>query len=50
MSARNMSKNDLWIAAAALDSKAILLTTDNDFEHLHNQFITVEIIDIAKYY
>lgn len=50
MSARNMGKNDLWIAAAALGSNAILLTTDNDFEHLHNQFITVEIIDITKYY
>lgn len=50
MSARNMGKNDLWIAASAMASKAILLTTDNDFDHLHNQFITIEIIDIAKFY
>lgn len=32
--ARNMGKNDLWIAAAARASGATLLTTDTDFEHL----------------
>ncbi|MCG8424386.1 MAG: PIN domain-containing protein [Proteobacteria bacterium] len=32
--ARNMSKNDVWIAASAKASGAVLLTTDRDFEHL----------------
>ncbi|MGB1242260.1 MAG: PIN domain-containing protein [Chitinophagales bacterium] len=34
LSARNMGKNDIWIAATALALKAELLTTDKDFEHL----------------
>ena len=29
-----MSKNDVWIAASAKASGAVLLTTDRDFEHL----------------
>lgn len=32
--ARPMGKNDLWIAATAHASDAILLTTDTDFDHL----------------
>ena len=34
MSARNMGKNDLWIAATALYLDMELHTTDNDFDHL----------------
>lgn len=34
MSARNMGKNDMWIAATALAASATLLTTDQDFGHL----------------
>lgn len=34
MSARNMGKNDLWIAATALDLDLPLHTADNDFDHL----------------
>ena len=34
MSARNMGKNDLWIAATALYFDMDLHTTDNDFDHL----------------
>ena len=34
MSARNMGKNDLWIAATALDLEMPLHTADNDFDHL----------------
>ncbi len=34
MSARNMGKNDLWIAATALYFDMELHTTDNDFDHL----------------
>jgi tRNA(fMet)-specific endonuclease VapC len=36
MSARNMGKNDLWIAATALYYDIELRTTDNDFDHLIN--------------
>jgi len=34
MSARNMGKNDLWIAATALYFDMDLHSTDNDFDHL----------------
>jgi len=34
--ARNMGKNDLWIAAATKATGATLLTTDTDFDHLHS--------------
>jgi tRNA(fMet)-specific endonuclease VapC len=33
-SARNMGKNDLWIAATALYFDMDLYTADNDFDHL----------------
>jgi tRNA(fMet)-specific endonuclease VapC len=45
MSARNMGKNDLWIAATASVLKAKLMTLDNDFDHLNNVFIEIEKID-----
>lgn len=34
ISARNMGKNDLWIAATASITNTTLLTTDSDFDHL----------------
>ena len=34
MSARNMHKNDLWLAATALYFDVELHTADNDFDHL----------------
>lgn len=34
LSARNMGKNDIWIAATALYLNMELHTTDNDFNHL----------------
>ena len=40
-SSRNMGKNDLWIAATAKVADATLITTDGDFDHLHNQCIQV---------
>jgi len=43
--ARNMGKNDLWIAASARAAGAILLTTDRDFEHLTPDLLQVETID-----
>lgn len=45
-SARNMGKNDLWIAATASVLEARLLTTDNDFNHLHDEFLAVAKIDL----
>ena len=36
MTARNMGKNDLWIAATAVYYDIELHTTDNDFDHLVN--------------
>ena len=44
--ARNMGKNDIWIGATASVLEATLLTTDNDFNHLHKEFLTVARIDL----
>lgn len=41
-SPRNMGKNDLWIAATAFAVEATVVTTDGDFDHLHNTFFTVQ--------
>ncbi|MBK9016619.1 MAG: PIN domain-containing protein [Saprospiraceae bacterium] len=49
MSARNMGKNDLWIAATAHATQATLLTTDMDFNHLDGVFFDLERIDIQQY-
>ena len=40
-SARNMGKNDLWIAATTYVSGAELVTTDNDFGHLASVWFNV---------
>jgi tRNA(fMet)-specific endonuclease VapC len=40
-----MGKNDLWIAATASVLKAILLTTDHDFDHLDKVLVEVVYID-----
>lgn len=47
-SARNMGKNDLWIAATASVLNATLLTTDSDFDHLDNEFLSVAKIDLKQ--
>jgi tRNA(fMet)-specific endonuclease VapC len=47
MSARNMGKNDLWIAATASIVNVTLLTTDMDFDHLNGVFLPVIYIDPA---
>ena len=39
-----LGKNDLWIAATAVVTEATLLTSDGDFDHLHEAFFPV-----AKY-
>jgi len=43
ISARNMGKNDLWIAATTKYIQAQLITTDNDFKHLDKTFFKVHI-------
>lgn len=45
ISARNMGKNDLWIAATANVIKATLLSTDRHFEHLNENFINFIYVD-----
>ena len=45
---RRMGKNDLWIAAIASVQGAVLVTTDQDFDHLHSTFLQVEYIDAAS--
>lgn len=40
-SAKNMGKNDLWIAATAKHYNLTLITTDNDFNHLAPYFIKI---------
>jgi tRNA(fMet)-specific endonuclease VapC len=41
-SAQNMGKNDLWIAATASALELTLITTDNDYNHLHNEFCQIK--------
>ena len=45
-SARNMGKNDLWIAATASVAGASLMTTDSDFDHLESNFLELIKIEI----
>lgn len=45
-SARNMGKNDLWIAATATVLNAKLLTLDKDFTHLDDVFLELELIEL----
>jgi predicted nucleic acid-binding protein len=46
VSARNMGKNDLWIAATASVLDAKLLTTDADFGHLKTTFLDIDQIPV----
>ncbi len=45
MSARNMGKNDLWIAATAYTTGSQLLTADKDFNHLNEEFFKIALIE-----
>ena len=45
--ARNMGKNDLWIAATAAAQKATLITADHDFDHLNGIFFDVIYVNQA---
>lgn len=42
ISARNMGKNDIWIAATAALLSLKLVTADNDFDHLHGVFFDLQ--------
>ncbi len=46
LSARNMGKNDIWIAATTAILGATLLTTDKDFRHLDKVFFAVECVEV----
>ena len=46
---RNMGKNDLWIAATASAFDMVLVTTDQDFDHLDGEFIKLKYINIEEY-
>ncbi len=48
-SARNMGKNDIWIAATASVLGATLLTTDKDFDHLHQIYLEVVRLDLTDH-
>jgi predicted nuclease of predicted toxin-antitoxin system len=40
-----IGQNDLWIAATAWVTKAALITTDSDFDHLHRVFLYDSSLD-----
>ena len=46
ITSRNMGKNDLWIAATASVLQLKFFTTDRDFDHLTQNFIDLEHIDL----
>lgn len=46
---RRMGKNDLWIAAVASVQGAVLVTTDQDFDHLTPMLVKVERIDVGSF-
>jgi tRNA(fMet)-specific endonuclease VapC len=47
-SAKNMGKNDIWIAATASHFDLKLITTDKDFSHLKTVFLDVEYIELSS--
>lgn len=48
ITARNMGKNDLWIAATTSVLNATLITTDKDFDHLDNIYISLARVQYTK--
>ena len=46
--ARNMTKNDLWIAATTSILGLTLLTTDQDFRHLDKTYIELKEVDLSN--
>jgi len=48
-SARNMGKNDIWIASTASVYDLTLVTTDKDFNHLDGEYINLEYVDMEQF-
>jgi tRNA(fMet)-specific endonuclease VapC len=48
-SARNMGKNDLWIAATASTYNFILITTDKDFDHLDIHYLKLDRLNLSDF-
>ena len=48
ITARNMGKNDLWIAATASVLNLTLITSDQDFNHLTPDFLSLEALDMQQ--
>ena len=48
-SARNMGKNDLWIAATAMVTNTTLITTDRDFNHLQDYFFELIYLNPTEF-
>ena len=46
--ARNMGKNDLWLAATASILNLTLMTTDQDFTHLSGVFLNLVTLDMQE--
>ena len=46
--ARNMGKNDLWIAATASVTNATLITTDKDFKHLDKTYLKLITVKLTN--
>lgn len=47
-SARNMGKNDLWIATIAHVFDLTLVTTDKDFEHLQGEYLNLLYVSLEE--
>jgi tRNA(fMet)-specific endonuclease VapC len=41
-----MGKNDLWIAAVTRVQEAVVITTDQDFDHLNPALLRVERVEL----
>jgi tRNA(fMet)-specific endonuclease VapC len=46
---RSMGKNDIWVASLAALLNLKLVTTDADFDHLHNVFFEVRKISTPEF-
>jgi predicted nucleic acid-binding protein len=44
---RSMGQNDMWIAATATGAGAVLLTRDQDFDHLAPDHVELVRVDLA---
>ena len=47
-SARNMGKNDLWIAATASILGLTLITSDKDFHHLNGIYLNLAFVNLDE--